>query len=108
MSSFRQILYHIVFRTKYGAKTLPLAESEELYRYIWGIVKNKNGTLLRINGTEDHIHILSDLHPAVSLADYVREIKTEYGSTIGFFHSMKPGVSHTPSSRVLLYCCDYG
>jgi len=24
---------------------------------------------------EDHIHILSDLHPSVALADYVREIK---------------------------------
>ncbi len=76
MTSFRQILYHIIFRTKNSERTLPLSESEELYRYIWGIIKNKNGTLLRINGMEDHIHIFSDLHPSISLADYVREIKT--------------------------------
>ena len=76
MSSFRQILYHIIFRTKNSAKTLPLSESEELYRYIWGIIKNKNGTLLRINGMEDHVHILSDLHPSIALADYVRDIKS--------------------------------
>ena len=76
MSSFRQILYHIIFRTKNSAKTLPLDDSEELYRYIWGIIKNKNGTLLRINGMEDHIHILSDLPVTIALADYVREIKT--------------------------------
>ncbi|MCL2117358.1 MAG: transposase [Planctomycetaceae bacterium] len=76
MSSFRQILYHIVFRTKNSANTLPLSESEELYRYIWGIIKNKNGMLLRINGMEDHIHILSDLPPTISLADYVREMKS--------------------------------
>jgi REP element-mobilizing transposase RayT len=76
MSSFRQILYHIIFRTKNSAKTLPLADSDELYRYIWGIIKNKNCTLLRINGMEDHVHILSDLHPSIALADYVREIKT--------------------------------
>ena len=25
---------------------------------------------------EDHIHILSDLHPSIALADYVRDIKT--------------------------------
>ena len=75
MSSFRQILYHIIFRTKNSAKTLPLADSEELYRYIWGIVKNKNGTLLRINGMEDHVHILSDLPPIIALADYIRDIK---------------------------------
>jgi len=73
--SFRQILYHIVFRTKNSARTLSLAHSEELYRYIWGIIKNKEGTLLRINGMEDHIHILSDLPPTIALADYVRNIK---------------------------------
>ena len=76
MSSFRQILYHIIFRTKNSAKTLPISDCDELYRYIWGIIKNKNCTLLRINGMEDHVHILSDLHPSVALADYVREIKT--------------------------------
>jgi REP element-mobilizing transposase RayT len=46
-----------------------------LYKYIWGIIKNKNGKLYRINGIEDHIHILSDLHPSVSLADYIKSIK---------------------------------
>ena len=76
MSSFRQILYHIIFRTKASAKTLPLAECEELYRYIWGIIKNKGGTLLRIGGMEEHVHILSDLPPTIALADFIREIKT--------------------------------
>ena len=75
MSSFRQILYHIIFRTKNSAQTLPLADSDELYRYIWGIIKNKNCTLLRINSMEDHVHILSDLHPSIALADYVQAIK---------------------------------
>jgi len=46
-----------------------------LYKYIWGIIKNKKGKLYRINGMEDHIHILSDLHPSVSLADYIKTIK---------------------------------
>jgi hypothetical protein len=36
MSSFRQILYHIIFRTKNSANTLTLSDSEDLYRYIWG------------------------------------------------------------------------
>jgi len=76
MSSFRQILFHIIFRTKNSAKTLPLTESKDLYGYIWGIIKNKRGTLIRINGVEDHIHILSDLPPTIALADYVRDIKT--------------------------------
>ena len=80
MSSYRQILYHIIFRTKNSVGTIPLTESEELYRYIWGIIKNKNGKLLRINGMEDHIHILSDLPPTIALADYVRDIKANSSS----------------------------
>jgi len=32
--------------------------------------------LYRINGMENHIHILSDLHPTVALSDYIKEIKT--------------------------------
>ena len=76
MNSYRQILYHIVFCTYRRENTLPLEHHEELYRYIWGIIKKRNCVLYRINGTENHIHILSDLHPSIALADYVKEIKT--------------------------------
>lgn len=48
---------------------------EELYKYIWGVVKNKNCKLYRINGIEDHIHIFSDVHPSLALADFIKDIK---------------------------------
>ena len=73
--AFRQILYHIVFRTKYNLQALDPEHSKELYKYIWGVIKNKNCKLFQINGIEDHIHILSDLHPSVALADYIKDIK---------------------------------
>ena len=76
MSSYRQILYHLVFRTKDSGRTLAYAHSKELYAYIMGIIKKKNCFLYRINGMEEHIHILSDLHPTIALADYIRDIKT--------------------------------
>ncbi len=76
MTSYRQILYHIIFRTKNSLKTLPLDNLDKLFAYIMGIIKNKNCHLYRINGMEDHIHILSDLHPGIALADYIRDIKT--------------------------------
>ncbi len=31
--------------------------------------------LYRVNGKEEHIHIFSDLHPSVSLANYIKDIK---------------------------------
>ncbi|KAA9349319.1 IS200/IS605 family transposase [Larkinella humicola] len=73
--SYRQILYQIVFGTKYRKPTINEIHCTELYRYVWGIVKSKNCQLFRINGVEDHIHILSDLHPTVALADLVKDIK---------------------------------
>jgi REP element-mobilizing transposase RayT len=76
MNSYRQILYHITFCTYQREDTLPLEHHDELYRYIWGIIKKRNCVLHRINGTENHIHILSDLHPTIALADYIKEIKT--------------------------------
>ncbi|MFY7810558.1 MAG: IS200/IS605 family transposase [Flavobacterium sp.] len=75
MSSYKQILYQIVFSTKYRENTIPDEHCMELYKYIWGIIKNRNCKLYQINGTENHIHILSDLHPSISLADYIKEIK---------------------------------
>ncbi len=75
MSTYRQIFYQIVFGTKYRKPTIAREHDEVLYKYIAGIIKNKNCKLYRINGIEDHIHIMSDLHPSVCLSDYVKDIK---------------------------------
>lgn len=80
MNSFRQILYHIVFATYNRERTLAENYHDELYRYIWGIINNRKCVLYRINGTENHIHILSDLHPSIALSDYIKEIKTASNS----------------------------
>ena len=73
--SYTKILYHIVLRTKRSEMSISQNNVSSLYKYIWGIIKNKQGKLYRINGMEDHIHILSDLHPSISLADYIKSIK---------------------------------
>ncbi len=75
MGTYRQIYYQIVFGTKYREATLSEAHENELYKYIWGIINNHKCKLYRINSMPDHIHIFSDLHPSVSLSDYVKDIK---------------------------------
>ena len=75
MGTYHQIFYQIVFGTKYRKPTIAKSYNEELYSYIGGIIKNKNCKPYRINGIEDHIHIMSDLHPTVCLSDYVKDIK---------------------------------
>ena len=76
MGTYRQIYYQIVFGTKKHRKpTIAKEYDVELYKSIYGIIKNKNCKLYRINGIEDHIHIMSDLHPSICLSDYVKDIK---------------------------------
>jgi len=75
MSTYTQILYQIVFSTKNREHTLTKPNREELFKYISGVLKNKNCHLYRIGGVSDHIHIVTHLHPSVALASLVQDIK---------------------------------
>lgn len=55
---------------------------EKLYKFIWGILKNKNCHLYRIGGVEDHLHIITHVHPAVAVAYLVKDIKLAASSFI--------------------------
>jgi REP element-mobilizing transposase RayT len=55
--------------------TIKQEHVNELYAYITGIIKNKNSHLYRINGVENHLHILTDMHPSIAPADFMREVK---------------------------------
>jgi len=76
LATYTQVIYHVVFATKNRERTLDKSYREELFRYIWGIVKNHDCHLFRVNGVEDHLHILTSIHPTVSLAGLVKAIKT--------------------------------
>lgn len=75
MSSYRQHLYHIVFRTKDSLPTIRQNNAHELYSYITGITRQKNSHLYRINGVENHLHILTDMNPSIAPIDFVKDIK---------------------------------
>lgn len=75
MGTYRQILYQVVFATKFRAPVISPQHEAELYRYISGVAKNLNCQLHAINGMPDHLHLFGDLHPSLSLSDYVKKIK---------------------------------
>ena len=68
-------IYHIVINTKGREMTLPLASSDQLYRYIARVIQSHNSIPFAVNGIENHIHLLIQLHPSVCLSDLVRDIK---------------------------------
>lgn len=73
--SYTRFLYHIVFRTKCSLNTIPESHEKDLYAYILGFVNNKNGVLYRIGGMPNHIHMLVDLPPMLSVASFMQELK---------------------------------
>jgi putative transposase len=90
MSTYTQILYQIVYSTWNREKVLDEWNREEIFKYISGILNNKKCHLYRIGGVSDHIHILTHIHPTVSLSSLVKDIKlasTEYIKTKKLFQN---------------------
>jgi len=82
MSTHLQIHYHNVFGTIHKLPCLTKNQREYLFKYIWGVLNNKKCHLFRINGVEDHIHILTHIHPTVALSSLVKDIKLASNSFI--------------------------
>jgi len=75
-NTYTQIFYHIVFGTKERRPLIRDERRDDFLRFVWGINKNMNCHLHRVNAVEDHIHILTAIHPTVALADYIKRVKT--------------------------------
>ncbi|WP_299251720.1 IS200/IS605 family transposase [uncultured Cytophaga sp.] len=74
-NTYSQIYIQIVFAVKGRESQIKNSWEDELYKYITGIVKQKNQKMLAINGMPDHIHFLIGMKPTCCLSDLIREIK---------------------------------
>ena len=68
--------YHIVFCTKRREMTIPSQYKEDVYRFIWRIISDAKCRLIRIGGIQNHVHVLVDLHPTMTLSGLVQSIKS--------------------------------
>jgi len=75
MGTYTQLLYHIVFSPKHRARILYKHNRPALFKYMAGVLKNKNCHLYQINGVEDHLHILTHIHPSIAVAELVKDLK---------------------------------
>jgi len=73
--TYTQIYIQVVFAVKGREELIHHSWEEQLYKYITGIVQNKEQKMLAINGIPDHIHFLIGMKPTCCLSDLVREIK---------------------------------
>ncbi len=73
--SLSKLYVHIIFHTKYNQDLIDAAIEAELYAYIGGIIKANESFPIKINGIQNHIHILAAMSKNIALAKFVEEIK---------------------------------
>jgi putative transposase len=74
-STFTNLLYHIVYSTKYRRNQIDESLREEMYRYIGGIIREHGGVQLEIGGMPDHVHILAKFSPHIAVSEMLKLIK---------------------------------
>jgi len=75
-NTYSQIYLHYVFSPKYRESLIKTEFEEELYKYIAGITNNLDQQLIRINGMEDHCHLLVRLRPYLAPSKFIQVVKT--------------------------------
>ncbi|MCE6990893.1 IS200/IS605 family transposase [Dyadobacter sp. CY323] len=76
-NTYSQIYLQFVFSVKYRQSLIPKIHKEELHKYITGLVHHRNSKLLAVHCMPDHAHIFVGFKPALSISDFVKEIKNE-------------------------------
>lgn len=75
-NTYSQLYIHIVFTVKGRENLIRPQWQDELHKYICGIINGQKQKVYAIGGIPDHIHILVSMNPDTSIADLVRDIKT--------------------------------
>lgn len=76
--SLVQIYVHLVFSTSDRHRYLGDASlREKVHEYLGGICRGLKAPVLRVGGTEDHVHVLCRLASTLSPAYLVRDIKKD-------------------------------
>src|SRR6185369_9558136 len=73
--TYTNLITHNIFSTKDRAGLIKDEIKSELHTYLGGLVKELKGKPIKINGMNDHVHILASLPPTVSTSDAMRFIK---------------------------------
>lgn len=74
-STFTQIYIQVVIVVKRRENLLLKPWREEVFKYMAGIIRNKNQKPIIINGVSDHVHLLIGLRPSMALSDLIRDVK---------------------------------
>jgi len=74
--SLSNVLVHVVFSTKERRPFLTdPAKRDAMHRFLAGVSERLECQVIRVGGTEDHVHLLGRQARTIALADWVKELK---------------------------------
>lgn len=74
-NTYTKLYAHCIFTPKGRLSVLSEPVQTIIHKYIYGIIEGKDCFPVAINGTHDHVHILTGFNPKISIEDLVRDIK---------------------------------
>jgi putative transposase len=99
---YTSLFYHLVWTTKKRHPFIIPEVEAVVYDAIASKTDECGGALRAIGGTENHIHLIVTVPPAVALAEYIRQVKgvSSHQGGEGFAWQAEYGV-FTVSKRLL-------
>lgn len=76
-STHLSLHYHFVFCTKNRHPWFPPSIRDRVHEYVGGVIHGLDGFPHAVGGTADHIHVFAGLRATHSIADVMRELKSE-------------------------------
>ena len=80
--SYCNLIYHLVFATKRRENRLHESVRPRLHEYLGGAIRGEGGVALIVGGTADHVHLLAKLRQDKTVADILRDVKSNSSAWI--------------------------
>ena len=81
------LLYHVIFVVKYRKKILTPTITATLKSSLQEIESGSDFQILEMEVDQDHLHLMIDVDPSVSISQIVRRLKQQTTSTLWKKHS---------------------
>jgi putative transposase len=86
-----QLPYHIVYSTKDRRNLIGEELMSRLVQFTGGLIRHRKGSLLAMNGTANHVHLLCLLAADIAVSKQMQEIKS---ISCGWIKDTLPNLRH--------------
>ena len=81
-STYSRLYIQYVFAVKGRQNLLHKAWREEVFKYMAGIIREKDQKPIIVNGVTDHVHVFVGLKPTMNISHLIRDVKNNTSNFI--------------------------